>query len=84
MPSRYSIIQYVPNPIADERINIGVLAFDENLVKVSFLKNWQCVKDFGGEKIDFLQDFAERMQVQANHGLLFPGDETNETPKQDR
>ena len=59
MPSRYSIIQYVPNPIADERINIGVLAFDENLVKVSFLKNWQRVKDFGGENIDFLQDFAE-------------------------
>jgi Protein of unknown function (DUF3037) len=28
MASRYSIIQYVPNPIADERINIGVLAFE--------------------------------------------------------
>ena len=50
MPSRYSIIQYVPNPIADERIHIGVLAFDENLVKVSFLKNWQRVKDFGGDR----------------------------------
>jgi hypothetical protein len=84
MPSQYSIIQYVPNPIADERINIGVLAFDDKLVKVSFLKNWQRVKDFGGERIDFLQDFAKKMQVQANNGLLFPGDENNNTPKQDR
>ena len=84
MPSQYSIIQYVPNPIADERINIGVLAFDENLVKVSFLNNWQRVKDFGGERIDFLQDFAETMQAQAKNGLLFLGDENNNIPKQDR
>ncbi len=26
MTSRYSIVQYVPNPITDERINIGVVA----------------------------------------------------------
>lgn len=84
MPSQYSIIQYVPNPIADERINIGVLAFDENLVQVSFLNNWQRVKDFGGERIDFLQDFAKKLQVQAKNGLLFPGDENNKIPKQDR
>lgn len=84
MPSQYSIIQYVPNPIADERINIGVLAFDEKLVKVSFIKNWQRVKDFGRERIDFLQDFAQKMQVQTNSGLLFPGDEDNNISKQDR
>ncbi|MGL4618228.1 MAG: DUF3037 domain-containing protein [Chroococcidiopsis sp.] len=29
MASRYSIVQYVPNPITDERINIGVVAFDD-------------------------------------------------------
>jgi len=39
MASYYSIIQYVPNPIANERINIGVLIFDEKEIKVNFLEN---------------------------------------------
>ena len=59
MASRYSVIQYVPNPIADERINIGVLAFNEQVVKVHFLSRWDRVRDFGQVKdIDFLQNFA--------------------------
>ncbi|MBD2294685.1 DUF3037 domain-containing protein [Anabaena sphaerica FACHB-251] len=29
MASKYSVIQYVPDPIADQRINIGVIAFDK-------------------------------------------------------
>jgi len=51
MVSRYSIVQYVPNPIADQRINIGVLAFDDNRVCVRFLSNWERVKRFGMEDI---------------------------------
>jgi len=84
MVSRYSIVQYVPNPIADERINIGVLAFDDNRVRVRFLNNWERVKRFGMEDIHFLKDFASRMEDAAADGLLFPGDSPNETPKQER
>jgi hypothetical protein len=84
MVSRYSIVQYVPNPIADERINIGVLAFDDNRVRVRFLSNWERVKRFGMEDIHFLKDFASRMEDAAADGLLFPGDSPNETPKQER
>jgi Protein of unknown function (DUF3037) len=47
MVSRYSVIRYVPNPSADERINIGVLVSDEQEVRVRFLQNWERVRCFG-------------------------------------
>lgn len=74
MASKYSIVQYVPNPIADERINIGVVAFNENEVRVRFLKNWERVRHFGREDISFLKDFARGMFKAAESGLIFPGD----------
>ena len=84
MASKYSIVQYVPNPIADERINIGVVAFDQDKVGVRFLHNWERVEHFGMENIDFLKDFAQRMQEAASLGLLFPGDRDDDTPKHER
>lgn len=81
MASRYSVIQYVPNPIADERINIGVLAFDQQTVKVHFLSNWDRVRVFGrSQDMSTLKTFADRMQKSAAAGQLFPGDELNNTP----
>jgi len=77
MASRYSVIQYVPNPIADERINIGVLVFDEKIVKVHFLRSWERVKSFGKEDIKFLRDFADCMERASKKGLLFPNDDPN-------
>jgi hypothetical protein len=85
MTSRYSIIQYVPNPIADERINIGVIVFDEEIIKVHFLRSWERVKAFGKEDIRFLRDFAARMVKASKDGLLFPHyDSNNELSRVDR
>ncbi len=77
MASRYSVIQYVPNPIADERINIGVLVFDEEIVKVHFLYSWERVNSFGRENTKFLRDFAKRMEESSKNSLLFPNDDPN-------
>jgi Protein of unknown function (DUF3037) len=85
MVSKYSVIQYVPNPIANERINVGVLAFDEETVKVHFLSRWDRVRAFGAiENINFLKEFARRMGAAVEDGLLFPGDAPGETPRHDR
>ncbi|MGK7930388.1 MAG: DUF3037 domain-containing protein [Microcystaceae cyanobacterium] len=84
MVSRYSIIQYIPDPIADERINIGVLLFDDYQVKVHFLNSWKRVQNFSGDNIGFLRDFAKRMERSADEGLLFPGDQETELPKHQR
>ena len=84
MASYYSIIQYVPNPIANERINIGVLIFDDKEIKVKFLKNWNRVKNFCMGDITFLRDFESQMQKAVSQGLLFPGDPLLDQPRQDR
>jgi len=81
MTSRYSIIQYAPNPIADERINIGVIVFDDETVHVNFLHHWDRVRCFGKTDISFLLDFAQRMKESAKSGLLFPGDIPSEIPR---
>lgn len=83
MASKYSIVQYVPNPIANERINIGVVAFNEEEVRVQFLTNWERVRNFGMEDITFLKTFARRMSEAADCGLIFPGDNPN-APYQER
>ena len=84
MASYYSIIQYVPNPIANERINIGVLIFDDKEIKVKFLKNWNRVKNFCMGDITFLRDFESQMQKAVAQGLLFPGDSLLDQPRQER
>jgi DUF3037 family protein len=65
MPSQYVVVQYVPDPIADERINVGVIAYDTNgghAVRAQFLHEWSRVRRFGGEDIRFLKDFALSVQ----------------------
>ena len=85
MVSRYSVIQYVPNPISGERINIGVLAFDDDTVLVRFLSTWARVNCFGTRNdVSALKDFAGSMKVSAKSGLLFPGDRKDETPGHQR
>ena len=84
MASYYSIIQYVPNPLANERINIGVLIFDEEEIKVKFLENWKRVENFCMGDITFLHDFESQMQEAVSKGLLFPGDSLLDHPRQER
>lgn len=75
MPSYYSVIRYVPSVIAGERINIGVIAFDDNSVQVKFLPDWDRVSCFaGGRDIAFLKEFKDEMEAAVSKGLLFPAE----------
>jgi hypothetical protein len=85
MTSWYSVIQYVPNPIAGELINIGLLVSDEQEVRVHFLQNWERVRCFGmSEDIDLLKNFAHKVQEGTKEGLLFPGDHPSDLPAHER
>lgn len=64
MPSKFIIFQYVPNPLADERINIGLIAFNDKVVKIKFLHNWERVQKFNLGNINFLKDFAAQASQQ--------------------
>src|SRR4051794_19732972 len=58
MPAFYSVVRYVPDVVANERLNIGVLVFGDGRVRSQFLENWSRVRSFGAENIGFLKAFA--------------------------
>ena len=62
MPSKYSVIRYVPDPLTDERINIGVVAYDDHRVAVRFVQRWNRVQHFAGRDVAFLRELARDMQ----------------------
>lgn len=62
MTSYYVVVTYVPDPVIDERINIGVVVYGDGQIRSQFVRNWQRVKQFGNGDIGFLQDFALRVQ----------------------
>ena len=50
MPAHYTVIQYVPDPVTDERINVGVIGYANGSVQTRFLVNWQRVKMLAGKE----------------------------------
>ena len=84
MVTRYSIIQYVPDPIAGERINFGVIVFDDEQIRVQFLDSWKRVNCFGSENIDFLRDFVCRIKISTTEGLFVPGEDVTDRSKSER
>jgi hypothetical protein len=77
MASRYSVIQYLPDPLSDERINVGVVAFDDKAVFSRFIRNWRRVSAFSsGADITFLQEFARRFDVKDARQLVLEGVES--------
>jgi Protein of unknown function (DUF3037) len=65
MANHYSVVQYVPDPLTDERVNIGVLVFDRDGVQACrFLEQWSRVKAFGGD-VQALQKVVHEIE-QAN------------------
>lgn len=63
MPSYYCVVQYVPDPTSDERINIGVVTYGQNRIYSRFLRRWSRVRSFGGAKsVVFLRDLASELE----------------------
>jgi hypothetical protein len=62
MPSHYSVVRYVPDPIADERINVGVIVLGDDGARVRFLNRWERVREFAEGDVKFLKAFARDVQ----------------------
>lgn len=63
MTTRYSVIQYVPDPIAGERINIGIVAVGSDGIISRFVPSWERVRSFAaGRSIDFLPEFVRQFE----------------------
>jgi hypothetical protein len=70
MASFYTVIQFVPDPVADERINAGVIVFDGERVRTHFTENWGRLQRFGNKDVGFLKQFARELTERCRDGLL--------------
>lgn len=75
MPSKYALIQYSPDPSSDERLNIGVIAWDAVGAHVVFIESWERARLFGGQDVAFLREIAQSMESRLPDeiGLLADG-----------
>src|SRR2546427_8096708 len=62
MPTTYTVVQYVPDPIADERLNVGVIAVSGSHARSRFLSNWLRAERFGNASVRVLRDFARQVE----------------------
>jgi hypothetical protein len=63
MAAKYTIVQYLPDPLAGECINIGVIVFGAGQLLARFLDNWERVEAFANyADISFVREFAEQFQ----------------------
>jgi Protein of unknown function (DUF3037) len=62
--SYYSVVRYVPDPIRDERINIGVVVTGESgeFAGAKFTHDLQRAKSFGAEDPGFLKNFSKMLE----------------------
>ncbi len=77
MATYYTVIQYVPDPIADERINTGVIVFGEGRIKSRFVDKWDRISRFGDRDITELRAFAKQIEEASRHALTY-GDSLDE------
>jgi len=73
---RYSIIRYVPDPLREEHMNIGVVvaADDATYADVRFLNTWKRAQRFSQHDVAFLRDFAQDFELDvARQPDLFGG-----------
>src|SRR6266700_2867713 len=66
MPTTYTVVQYVPDPIADERLNVGVIAVSGGRARSRFLTNWRRAERFGNASVGVRE---ARERVQRRHAL---------------
>jgi hypothetical protein len=62
MVSFYSVLQYVPDPLADERVNVGVIAFDANTFQCQLLDDWRRVHSFGARSVTELRGAVRELE----------------------
>jgi hypothetical protein len=73
MSALFTIVQYVPDSLADERMNFGVIVVEGGQIEGRFLRQWNRVRTFGGEDVSFLRDFADRVNQWTPEHPELPG-----------
>ncbi len=56
------VVQYVPDAVVNERINVGVIILHDGRARSLFLENWARVKHFASANVSFLKDIQRESQ----------------------
>ena len=62
MPAYYTIVQCVPDPIADERVNVGVIVVHDGEIRSRFVRKWRRIRTFAQHDIAYVTEFAARIE----------------------
>ena len=68
MATFYMVIQFMPDPAADKRVNAGVVVFGEGRILVRFVENWGRLQRFGNKDVSFLKQFASDLEKRIKDG----------------
>ena len=61
---RFCVLAYAPNPLNDEKVNIGVVIEGEGFAEVRFVSNWTRIKGIDPHaNIGFLKSIADEIRV---------------------
>jgi hypothetical protein len=63
MISYYCIVRYVPNPLIEEFVNVGVVTFGEGRVCVRFVRSLRRAEQFAGQDAGFVRDIERWMKT---------------------
>lgn len=69
----YSVVQFVPDPIAGEAVNLGVIAWDDGGIKTEVIKDWRRISSFAYSDIGFLRDFVKTFSRLSSNQARLPG-----------
>ena len=70
MATFYSIIRAVPDPIAGEFVNIGLVVFGDGKLRTEFISDWRRVECLANEDINYLQEFAREFERGARETMV--------------
>jgi hypothetical protein len=61
MTAHYSVAQYVPDPVSDERVNIAVVTWDERRIFARALKDWRRASAIGPHGLATIKAITNRL-----------------------
>lgn len=62
MAAKYTVVQYVPRPLADERVNIGLIAWDDKGSVIRCTEDWARARVLGGNETKLLKQILNEVQ----------------------
>jgi Protein of unknown function (DUF3037) len=66
MSAHYCVVRFLPSALAEEFVNVGVIAFRGSTVRATFLDDWTRAEEFGGRSLAPARSFQawiERYQA---------------------